>query len=103
MDDPFLWSHPSQLAVAGELTPERSHVSNDILERTSLYIGSKSLDPRNAEFVATADRKGESVSGEASRVIGFKNRIGRGVIRVRIHSIGPIEEFGRGKPEVVGL
>ena len=57
----------------------------------------------DTQLIRTTNREREAVAGEAARMIGFEDQIGGGVVRVWIHGIGPVEELGSRKPEIVGL
>ncbi len=99
MDDPLVWSYPPQLGVAGHVAPESAHVRHDFLKRVSYNPWSERLNCRDAQFITSAEGEGQPMTFMIS--IGLENDIGRGVVRIRIHRVGPVQLSRRVKARIV--
>ena len=69
------------MALGRELAPERSRLSDDLLERAADDERRERADRFDADFVAAADGEREPVPLEIA--VGFQNDVGRRVVRIR--------------------
>src|ERR1700674_928563 len=100
MNDTFLWSEPSKLAVRAHPAPETGHVGGDLFERAADDVHSEKVDRRHAELGSAADRECEAVPGQTGWVVGVQNDISRRVVRIRVHGIGPVQRSGSREPDI---
>ena len=67
----------------------RSAVNDSRVRPTT--SGREGLDRRDAQLVAAAARERQPVTLEAVRVIGLEDDVGRRVIGLEVHRVGPVE------------
>ncbi len=99
--DALFGTQPSQLAVVGEATPERTHVGEDVGDAKS---DDERLDRANrghCNLVAASDREDESVTGVA--LGGVDDHVGRRIVRVLIHRVTAVALARRRKAHVEHL
>lgn len=87
MNHAFLWPDPAELAVAGHMPPETSHVGRELFERVPDDQMPHRLDRLHAEVVASSNRERQAMTFEAIGMIGLQHDIRRRVIRVRVHRV----------------
>src|SRR3954451_975978 len=101
MNDALLRSNPSQLTVAGDHSPERPHVGGEGFEGLSYQQLFERVDRCNAEFVATPDREGQTMTLQ-SLIRRLQDNISSRIVRVHIHRVGPDVFFGRREAYIAG-
>ena len=99
--DALLGAEPAQLRVVDELPPHGAHVGQQLVGVAAHEPLAERLDGGHLDVVAAPDREDEAVPG----VPGVRRHphVGRGVVRVRVHGVRPVERQRRREPDVGGL
>ncbi len=100
--DALLRSQPAQLGVVDEGLRRGAHVGEDGLDVAAEEVPGEGVDGGHLHVVAAADGEREPVPLEAVGVVGADDEVGRGVVRVGVHGVGPVEVAGGREPHVVG-
>jgi hypothetical protein len=95
----FVRSDPAQLTVAREAAPEAAHVLANPVEIEADDELSQRLDGGTADFIATSDGEREPVPFEP-RPVRLEDHVRRGIIRMGIHRIRPVERARGGEAHV---
>ncbi len=85
VDDAFFWADPAQLRIAGDMPPERTHVTGERFERAADDQRFQRFDRGDTQFIATPDGEGQAMAGE--RAVGVQDDVGRRVIGIGIHRV----------------
>ncbi len=70
MDCAFLRADPAQLLIAGDRTPETSHVGDNGFERAPNHNRGESVDRGDADLRAAAEREGKPMAFEVIAGVG---------------------------------
>ena len=98
VDRAFLRTDPAQLAVAGDMPPERAHVFREGAQRPPDHQWAKRGHGGDDDLIAAPDREREAVP--LMRAIGFEDDVGGRVIGVGIHRVRAVELAGRWETDV---
>src|ERR1700674_3083608 len=100
MDDAFLWSKPSELAVRHKPPPETGHVGGDLLQGEADHMVCQQLDRGHAQLGASTDGEGEPMASQAGGMIRVQNDVRSRVIGVGIHRVRSVQRPGGREADV---
>ncbi len=97
-------AEPVQRAVADQPPPEAAEVGQHLVQVLARQERLEQADRRELDVVAAADGEREPVAGQR-RVgrVGPDDHVRGGIVRRRVHRVGPGQRPGRGKAHVIGV
>ena len=99
------FSGPSQRSWLSrdEPAPEAGHVGEHAVEVEPDHERCEGVDGGDLDLRAAPHREGEAVALETVPGVRLDHDVRGGVVRVRVHRVGPVERAGRRKADVGGL
>ncbi|CAB4640105.1 unannotated protein [freshwater metagenome] len=100
--DAFLWAKPAHLRITDQISANVANTRNERLHRFAYHHLSQLSNRRALHVVTAANCENQAVSRNGG-VVSVQDQICSRVVRVLVHSVGPVPVLASGEADVEGL